>query len=68
MVDRFDDELVTGVPEGRVPIGATGAPPALELPGSSWSGGEPPGEDVVVRLACWPMPLSKTALLLVGFD
>lgn len=70
MEDRFDDALVTGVPDGRVPMGATVAPPcpALDPPGSSCLGGEPPGEEVLVRLALWPMALSKAALLLVGFD
>lgn len=70
MEDRFDEVLVTGVPDGRVPMGATVAPPwpALDPPGSSCREGEPPGEEVLVRLAFWPMALSKTVPRLVGFD
>lgn len=51
MVDRFEDAVVAGVPEGRVPIGATAEPePDLE-PGAKSRGGEAPvGLEVLVRL------------------
>lgn len=65
MVDRFDEAEVVGVPEGRVPMGATEAPAWLGLePGFRSREGEPPvGLDVLVRL--WlPTALSKT--LFVG--
>lgn len=61
MVERFADES-PGVPEGRVPIGATVGPdcPALEAERSR--GGERPvGLDVLVRL-CAPTALSKALL------
>lgn len=65
MVERFPDALVDGVPEGRVPMGATAGPfwPGLE-PGARSRGGEAPvGLEVLVRL--WePTALSKA--LLVG--
>lgn len=66
VVERFEEEVPDGVPDGRVPIGATLAPdwPDLEPPGARSRGGDPPvGLEVLVRL--WrPTALSKT--LLVG--
>lgn len=52
MVERFEEEVVAGVPEGRVPIGATVLPdwPGFD-PGARSRGGDPPvGLDVLVRL------------------
>jgi hypothetical protein len=51
VVERFADDVPVGVPEGRVPMGATEAPdwPGFE-PGAMSRGGEPPvGLDVFVR-------------------
>ena len=61
MVDRLDEAVVAGVPEGRVPMGATEAPAWLDLePGVRSREGEPPvGLDVLVRV-WWPTALSKT--------
>lgn len=55
--------------EGRVPMGATVGPLWLALPGATPCGGEPPvGDELLVRLACWPTALSKTPKLVGGFD
>jgi hypothetical protein len=65
VVERFPEPALDGVPEGRVPIGATVAPdcPGLE-PGARSRGGDPlVGLDVLVRL-CEPIALSKA--LFVG--
>ena len=65
VVDRFPEAPADGVPDGRVPMGATGAPawPGLE-PGARSRGGDPPvGLELLVRL--WgPTAFSKA--LLVG--
>lgn len=37
--------------EGRVPMGATDPCPGLP-PETAWRGGEPPGEEALVRLDC----------------
>ena len=61
MVDRLEEAVVAGVPEGRVPMGATEAPDWLGLdPGARSREGDPPvGLEVLVRL--WgPTALSKT--------
>ena len=59
---------VAEVADGRVPIGATAVPwPGLLFGGTEW-GGEPPGEDVLVRLDCWAGGPSKTPLLPAGLD
>ena len=64
MVDRLPD-AVDGVPDGRVPMGATDAPDWFGLdPGARSRGGEAPvGLELLVRL-CGPTALSKA--LLVG--
>lgn len=65
MVDRLPEVVVDGVPEGRVPMGATVAPlwPGLE-PGTKSRGGDPPvGLEVLVRL--WE-PTALSNALLVG--
>ncbi len=55
--------LLCGPPEGRVPIGAT-AP----LPGPGLVPGDPPGEELLVRLDGWAPGASKTPLLPAGLD
>lgn len=74
MVDRLVRAGFTGAAEeaadGRVPMGATVFPcwPGLPLPGAPARGGEPPGEDALVRLDCCAAAASKTPLLLGAFD
>src|SRR5690606_32451686 len=69
-VDRFALPVAPGVPEGRVPMGATEAPvePDLLPTGSSCCGEEPDGDDELARLPGWPIAPSKTPLLLGWFD
>jgi hypothetical protein len=49
---------------GRVPMGAT---PELVGALPPWRGGDPPGEDVDVRLDCWAADSNKLKLL-VGLE
>lgn len=74
MVDRLAEFAVAALagvlPEGRVPIGATVAPvpapvcAALGPPTArSTRGGDPPGDELLVRLAAWATAPSKAVLL-----
>lgn len=56
------------VADGRVPIGATALPWLGLLPGAPARGGEPPGEDALVRLDCCAAGASNTPLLLGALD
>lgn len=54
------------VADGRVPIGATEPCDGLLL-GPPWRGGEPPGDEALVRLDCWA-PDASNMPLLPGLD